>query len=139
METESLTLLRSDHNVARYCRPRALVYGIVSRDAFLLRPGERFLSTNWLEYFHESERDVQISGVRAALAGKNFNVNPNGRFAVLNVGATIRQVRDAQLAFALLGQASDPSHAGIFGYGALDFNVADGLALAVRELHPAAE
>ena len=131
--------LRSEHNLARYCRPRSLAGGILSSDAFLLRTGEQFLSTNWLEYFHQSDRQIQLSGVRAVLAGKGFNVSVNGRFAVLNVGTVRRQVGRGQLRFALLGQANDPSHAGIFGYTADDIDTAGELAESVEELYPAIE
>ena len=81
-------LLRPEHHVARYCRPRTITNGIISREAFLLREGEQFLSANWLEHFHVLDRQIQVSGVRASLARKNFSVNPNGRFAVLNVGVS---------------------------------------------------
>ena len=141
MESKSLTMteLRPEHNVARYCRPRTIVHGNISRDAFLLREGEQFLSTNWLEYFHEFDRRIQVSGVRAVLSGKNFTVSPGGRFAVLNVGMAIQQIRDALLRFVLLGQASDPSHAGIFGYAETDIDIAGALALLDREEYPAIE
>ena len=141
MESPSLTMteLRPEHNVARYCRPRTIVQGIISREAFLLRIGEQFLSTNWLEHFHEFDRMIQMSGVRATLAEKNFAVSPNGRFAVLNIGAAIRQIRDAPLRFMLLGQASDPSHAGIFGYTEAEPDIAGALALLDREEYLAVE
>ena len=138
--------LPPEHHVARYCRPRWVVQGIVSRDAFLLREEEDFLSTNWLEYFHNSDRPLQISGVRVSL-GQKFRLDPNGRFAVLNTGEAANRVERSQgvrLSFQVLGQASDPSHAGIFGYGSttVDSNANDIaliLARSVRELHPALE
>ena len=137
--------LRFQHHVARYCRPRWVVNGIVSRDAFLLREGEPFLSTNWLEYFHHSDRGVQISGVRAALAGKNFNIHPNGGFTVLNVGVATYLVWHFQripLEFRTLGQPGDLSHTGIFGYGHSNIDpksndVAQSLAASVLEMHSA--
>ena len=147
MASQSLTprFLRFDHNVARYCRPRWIVHGIVSRDAFLLRDGEQYLSTNWLEYFHQSDRGVQISGVRAALAGKNFNIHPNGGFAILNVGHSGHRVLSflrVGLSFQVLGQVQDPSHTGVFergsaSVGAKGNDVAQLLAASVFEIHPA--
>lgn len=125
------------HNVARYCRPRDISHGRISRDAFLLRTGEQFLSVNWLEHFHESDRTIQISGVRNALSGKGFRVNRHGRLAVLNVGAAIRRVSDMPLRFVPLGTPGDPSHTGIFGYAPGDYITAAALAYAVSEEHPA--
>ena len=82
--------LSSYHNVARYCRPKSLrpTDGLPSRDAFLLRPREEYLSTNWLEYFHESERDVQLGNVRNLLSVK-LAIASNGRLAVLNAGVAV--------------------------------------------------
>ena len=147
MASQSLesVILRPNHNVARYCRPRWLVNGIVSRDAFLLREGEPFLSTNWLEHFRSSDRGVQISGARAALADKNYSIHSNGGFAVLNVGVATQRVielHDIRLLFRRLGQAHDPSHAGIFGYGpptvdSKGNDVAQSLAESVLEIQSA--
>ena len=138
MATEPQTSLEllPEHNLARYCRPRTVSGAILSPDAFLPRVGEQFLSTNWLEYFHKSDRRVQISGVHAVLARKNFDIRVNGRFAVLNVGEASRQVQPVPLKFALLGQDNDPSHAGIFGYTSGDIDIASDLVESVHELHP---
>ena len=129
--------LLPDHNLARYCRPRNIAGGVLSSDAFTLRDGERFLSTNWLEYFHDTDRAIQMSGVRASLAGKGFDIRPGGGFAVVNIQLANQSVTRVQLRFLLLGQRNDPSHAGIFGYTASDIDVAGDLAESVRELHPA--
>ena len=104
-------ILLPEHNVARYCRPRWMVSGIVSRDAFLPRDGESFLSINWLEHFDQSDRVVQVTGVRAALAAKNFRVHPKGRFAILNVGVAsqrVRQFQNLRLLFQVLGRLTIP-------------------------------
>ena len=129
--------LGPDHHVARYCSPRNIAAGIPSYEAFLLRLDEAFLSTNWLEYFHDSDRQFQMSGIRQALSGKGFRVSRNGRFAVLNVGYSINRVRRVALRFTLLGQARDPSHAGIFGYLPIDADIALLLSESVRETYPA--
>ena len=129
--------LRPEHNVARYCRPRSLADGRPTADAFLLRDRESFLSTNWLEFFNQSDRKLQISGVRNALYRKNFRVNPNGTFAVLNVGLTVRQISGPDLYFMPLGDTNDPSHTGVFGYEAGDTDAAAAIAKLVTELHPA--
>ena len=119
--------LLPQHNLARYCRPRTVSGGILSPDAFFLRTGEQFLSTNWLEHFHDMDRQVQLSGVRASLAGKGFGLRAGGTFAVVNVGVASQLVQKVQLRFLLLGQENDLSHAGIFGYTPSDIDVAGDL------------
>ena len=131
--------LSFEHNVARYCAPRNIVDGRPIPEAFDLRAGETFLSTNWLEHFHPSDRQLQISGVRRALEGKGFRVNRNGGFAVLNVGVATQAVSSAGLKFVPLGQTSDPSHVGVFGIPENRADIAVALAKSVRELHPAAQ
>ena len=112
--------LEPAYHVARYCRPRHIREdGTLAPSAFHIRPGEEYLSTNWLEYFHDSERSAQISGVRQSLAGKGFRVSGNGSFAVLNVGDSTALDRDTLnivIQFVLLGETHDPSHTGIFGF-----------------------
>ena len=138
-------LLQFQHNVARYCRPRWIVHDIVSRDAFILRGDEQYLSASWLEYFHQSDRGIQISGVRTALDSKNFSIHAKGAFAILNVGHSVYRVFSflkVPLKFQVLGEVQDPSHTGIFGYGSASFvsndnDVAQSLAASVQEIHPA--
>ena len=113
--------------------------GIPLADAFILRVGERFLSANWLEHFHPSDRQSQISGGRNALENRGFRISSNGRFAVLNVGVTTQQISSVRLRFVLLGQARDPSHAGIFGYDHSDTDTAKALVKLVQGMYPAAE
>ena len=62
-------------------------------EAFLLRAGEEYLSTNWLEHFHPADRDVQLAGVRQTLRDKGFRVAPTGHFGVLNVGDAVDRCR----------------------------------------------
>ena len=95
------------------------------------------MSTNWLEYFHPSGRQLQISRVRGTLEAKGFRVNRNGGFAVLNVGDATKVVGYVGLSVLLLGQSNDPSHAGIFGIPKGDADIAVALGKSVRELHPA--
>ena len=129
------------HHVARYCRGRDIRNdGTVSPVAFELRPGEAYLSTNWLEYFHENDRQAQISSVRQALTGKGFRVRANGAFAILNVGgatSTVRKTRNLAISFISLGESHDPSHTGIFGYTTDDTDTAATLAHLAGEVYSA--
>lgn len=137
--------LSPNHNVARYCRPKSIrpSDGLPSRDAFLLRPREEYLSTNWLEYFHESERDVQLGNVRNLLSGK-LALASNGRLAILNVAVAValcQSKEQVHVRFFVLGDRDDPSHTGIYGYAERNKNarVAAVLASAVKpdEVYPA--
>ena len=135
--------LASSQHVARYCRPRAIREdGTLAPAAFRLRPGEAYLSTNWLEYFHDADRQSQIASVHQALADKGFRVRRTASFVVLNVGASIASWRDTlsvATRFVALGETHDPSHTGIFGYTVQDSNVAALLAVPVSpvEIYPA--
>ena len=131
--------LGPEHHVARYCSPRYITEGLPSYEAFLLRLNENFLSTNWLEYFHDSDRQIQVFRIRRALSDKGFRVSRNGMIAVLNVGYSIGRVQRVRLRFTLLGQAGDPSHVGVFGYFPIDADIALLLSESVRELYPAAQ
>ena len=137
--------LGASHHVARYCRGRDIRNnGTVTPAAFEVRPGEEYLSTNWLEYFHDSDRPLQIVGVRQALADKGFRVSRNAAFAVLNVGTAAGQCRDelnAAIQFVALGESHDPSHTGIFGYTTQNNDAIAALLaqlLNLGEVYPAA-
>ena len=142
--------LAEHHHIARHCRARDIANGMPRENAFRLRPGEEYLSTNWLEYFHDSDRQSQIAGVRAKPSvirqaiwqTKAFAVSRTGVFAVLNVGAAVsacKMGRNLDVAIVALGEAHDPSHTGIFGYTEHDTDIAALLAASVRldEVHPA--
>ena len=128
--------LAASQHVARYCRPRDIGSdGKPIPAAFLLRPGEEYLSTNWLEHFHDSDRQIQIAGVRRALTDKGFRVNRTGVFTVLNVGAAADACLtrlNLEIAFITLGEFHDPSHTGIFGYTERNTDAADLLAKSVN-------
>ena len=133
--------LRHTHHVARYCRPRDIGdSGRLLATAFRLRPGEEYLSTNWLELFHDSDRYSQISGVRRALTDKGFRVSRNSCFAVLNAGDAVMICKNnfnLDIQFISLGEIHDPSHTGI--YGCTTHGTAVALAAIVNpsEVYPA--
>lgn len=141
--------LSSFHNVARYCSRRRIdSNGLPLEEAFLLRPNEEYISTNWFEHFHPSDRPVQLTGVRQTLTGKGREVRPSASFAVLNTGASVTGCKDklnVDLRFTVLGETSDPSHTGIYGLLPLDEEVRDLvstlLAKSVRpnEVYPATQ
>ena len=111
--------LSATDNVARYCGFEKLREdGLPSPAAFLIEEGHDFLSTVWLEYFHDSDRVVQISGARDALAVK-LRLGARAKIATLNVGEAVtvcKQQGNIDIEVRLTGESHDPSHAGIHGY-----------------------
>ena len=84
----------------------------------MIEDDEDFFSTAWLEYFHRSDRCVQIEGVARAFDAK-LTLRRSGRICVLNVGKAVLECREkigVDIEIWLLGEADDPSHTGIFGY-----------------------
>lgn len=107
-----ISLSNSDH-VLRYCRPRRVNRGIIHFSAFELRPGEEFLSVNWMEYFGKSVSvEEQTDGVRTALIKKGFHLSSNGRFARFHVGTVKERIQNAEV--KQVPGPKDPSHAGIY-------------------------
>ena len=139
--TDQRELLPS-HTVARYCRKRDIAEdGIPMEGAFRLRENERYLSTNWLEYFHRADRSFQIACVIQSLSAKGRTVVNSASFAMLNVGAAIVVCKSRlglDLQFVTLGEPDDPSHTGIYGYIEHNAKAATVLAKSVdpNEVYP---
>lgn len=111
-------------------------------EAFLLREGEEYLSTNWLEHFHPADRSVQLAAVRQVLLDKGRTVARTAYFGVLNVRTAVDRLRQAlnmEIQFITLGESYDLSHTGIYGLTENKSRAADLLAEAVSpaEVHPA--
>jgi len=105
------TIPDHDH-ILRYCRPRQMENGTVTMSAFLLRPGEEFLSVNWLEFFGgDIATDVQVERVREDTS-KSLKLSANGRFAKINVGEVKGCIDDAGVKHR--PEIENPSHAGIY-------------------------
>lgn len=84
----------------------------------MIEGDHEYLSTAWLEYFHSTDRDVQMRGVAEALDAK-LTLRPSGRIGVLNVGEAIQTCQQQlriNIEVWLLGESDDPSHTGIYGY-----------------------
>lgn len=133
--------LSHNHNVARHCRKRDIGEDGTPMDgAFLLRADEPYLSTNWLEHFHPSDRHLQLNGVLQSLRGKR-NVANNAFLSVLNVGIAVSACQKQlklELRFVLLRESCDPSHTGIYGYAGHNAKTAAVLAKSVNldEVYP---
>lgn len=132
--------LLPSHNVLRHSRPRDIdPDGVLSANAFLIRDGEHYLSTSWLEYFHGSDRSIQVSRACQDLRKKR-TVKRGDPLIVLNVGIAVStcKAQDLDIQFINFGEPDDPSHTGIYGLTRAS-DAARILAQSVRpaEVYPA--
>ena len=113
--------LPNDDHVVRYAKPTSVREGgSVDGSEFRLRPYDKGLSVNWLEYFQGLDKSLQLDKVRQS---SRLTMRPNGRLAELNVGVTKRhvQARLKTLRFIHVPLAAegayqpDPSHGEITG------------------------
>ena len=110
--------------------------------AFELKPGEDHLSVNWLEYFDSPDVGAAVEHVRETFRSKRYRFRPNGRFAVIGVGAAknaVTEVVGRPGRVEHLPLDNDESHAGLSGYTVGDLAVAVELRALVRRehVHPA--
>ncbi len=126
-----------DDHVSRYCKPSAVQNGMVLAAAFEVRASEKHLSVNWLEYFEAPDMTAAVDQVRGAFLRKGYRLRPNGRFAVLQVGALQEAAMRAGTVSAVehLPEDDDQSHSGVFGYTPDDLAVAVEIAALVRPRH----
>jgi hypothetical protein len=127
-----------DH-ISRYCKPKTLSEdGRPSRTSFMLKSSESFLSVNWLEFYGSIGREAQLDQIRQHI---QLSLASTGKFAVLNVGKTLKHIHLASgttdLSVLHEPTLEDPSHSGIHGYTYEDDLVADLLAEVVQEIYPA--
>ncbi len=130
----------TDH-VARFCRPMQVSDGQIQATAFLLRPGEKSLSVNWLEFLNCSSRESEITKIRTTYS-ETFTVGARARIAILNGG----EVRKKVLTESPDGQnlevlhdplMNDPSHSGIYNLKQDDELIAELILETVRESYSA--
>ncbi len=109
--------LSSDNPVARYCLASRLgKNNLPIPGAFEFRDGEKFLSSNWIEYFDMVDLESGMKKVRDEF-GRHHSITSNGRFAVLNVGdakKTVNSEYGIELEIEDLQEDDYPSHTGIW-------------------------
>ena len=128
-------------NLARYCSPEKMrLDGIPSAAVFRLRPGEAYLSVNWLEFFGESDLSSAVQCVRQAFRKKGYRVAKTGKFAVLSVGSTKAAIAEVGLVARVEHRPTrkDQSHAAILGCESDALAAALALQRLIRnkDLHP---
>lgn len=130
----------TDH-VSRYCKPIFCTEQYrPTGAAFELRPKERFLSVNWLEFLNLQTRGKEITEIRRILGSKFRKLPASGRIAVLNVGDTRSHVSNNTPDQRMLDilhepEVNDPSHSGIYGLEAEDFFIGELIAETVSETY----
>ncbi len=129
--------------LARYCGGSKLIDDMPVGAAFSLRPNEKFLSVNWLEYFSRDDRNGQIEKVlsdvnRAQKTGKT------SKLALFDLAKAISFVSSATDGAIQLSATHEPiddplneSHAGLRGYLVDNVLVENALAEIVVETVPA--
>lgn len=135
-------LLPDQDHICRYCSATKFTEnGLITGAAFQLRPSDKYLSVNWLEFFQLTDRQEQIREVRKVL---RLTLGAKAKLAVLNVEAIVNFVHtqspDARKLRVLHEpEENDPSHSGIYRFGYDDHLIADLIAETVREFYPAIE
>ena len=135
--------LPDDHHCSRYCKPTAVGRdGLPTTAAFEIKPDEEYLSVNWLEFFGTQDLAAAVELVREAFHCKRYRVRRNGRFAVVNVGAALAAIAEADGRRGRVEHIpleNDESHAGLYGYAAGDLAVAVELRALIQtqHVHPA--
>ena len=101
-------------NVSRYCRPIDLEDGIVKSHAFAKRTerNEKYLSVYLLEFFQKETELENILEVKAYMA-KNYNLKPNGCFAVVNIQQSKQYILE-EISSQIYYREEKLPHCGIF-------------------------
>ena len=141
------TDLPDDDNVVRYAKPTTVREdGSVDGSAFRLRPSDKGLSVNWLQYFQGLDKSQQLDMVRQSY---RLTMRPNGRLAELNIGSTklhvharLKTLRFIHAPLAAEGEYQpDASHAEIRGLPPGDTPeaalIGDMIAECIQTIHPA--
>lgn len=128
--------LPSQDHTARYCpRSRLLEDGTVSGTAFYLRPGEPYVSVEWLECLNQPTRRHEIRMVVGILAQK-LRIKASAVIAVSNVGDVCAHVSEAsgfQISFVHEPEPDDPAHSGIYGTDQDEMMIAELIAEKATE------
>ena len=108
------TPIPEDHHVARWCRPNTVdkQTGWPEVRAFYPRPGETYLSANWIEC-HDPDHDTAVDAIRSAIP---LEIDDRSKFVVLNVEdvlASIEAGDGLSPSVHFCPQCDNPSHVAI--------------------------
>ena len=132
----------SDH-VSRLCGGSHIDNGVIKATAFLLNPGDTYLSVNWLELLGLPDRASQIAEIQRVMATKR-TVGTRARLAVAAVGdmrTVVQNQSEDHRVLKVLHEPEDdplkpdPSHSGIHDLRHDDLMIAILLARVFAEVH----
>ena len=131
-------IIPDQHHVARLCFKKTIQDGKLTATAFLPRPGENYLSVNWLEYLKCKGRTEEIVSIRETYNSKFDKLKNEARIAVLNVGVTREKVQsdssdNRSLDFSHVPGIDDVSHSGIFNFENKDLEIAQLIRSTVEQ------
>lgn len=131
-------VLSEIHHVARYCSGTKLSEnGNPAPTAFHLRPGESYLSVQWLEYFNQQDRVGEVRKAVKAL-DRYMQLGATAKLAVMNVGQVCQHVAtEAEYTIRILHDPTEgnEAHAGIHDTIQDEMIIAELLAESVAEMH----
>lgn len=130
----------TDH-VAHYCYGKMIDGDQILAAGFLPRPGEDFLSVNWLEWLRCPDRSSEINEIRRRYAA-NFSLRKKDKIALLNVGTTCLKVATESADRRCLKATHEPeltddSHSGLWGYTYNDTMIAEIILSSILDDVPA--
>lgn len=135
-----------DH-IARYCGGAKIDEdGNVTGPCFELRSEEEYLSVNWLELLHSTNRTTQLEALRDVFTSKGMRLGATAKFAVHQVGKIREHIRSETTDVRELrvlhepideGDIKDLSHCGVYDMRPDADLIADLVAQIINETYPA--
>lgn len=129
-----------DH-VTRYGKPLQIEDDdSINGTAYRLRPGEEYLSVNWIEYLKKTTNEDAIMEIINTLSAK-FAIKKKGCLARSNVGTVKQKVLEAskdsrKLIITHQPETDDRSHSGIFNLKELEDDlISDLIAQTVTNIY----
>ena len=126
------------HHTARYCSgTRLTTKGFAAPTAFHLRPGESYLSVQWLEYLNQTDRWSEIQEIINFLS-RDMRLGSTAKIAVLNVGEICNHVYDSlgyRIRVLHEPEEGNAAHSGIHDTARDEMMIAELLAEKVSEMH----
>ena len=139
-------LIPDEDQIVHYVKPsKILDDGTIDGSEFILRPNDRGLSGNWLDYFAPLPKTLRLEAVALKV---QLDPNFNGKFAEWNVGALREHLLAEDYSLTVDHVPSratdrygpDPSHCEVYGLPAHDSPeaqlVGDMIAESIQSIHP---
>ena len=110
-----------EDQIVHYVKPtKVFPDGTIDGSEFILRPGDKGLSGNWLDYFASFPKAKRLEAVAQKI---QMGPNPNGKFAEWNVGALREHLSTEYYEVSVIHDPSpanekhgpDPSHCQMYG------------------------